>query len=381
MIAAKDARHAIVFRDAYSYCAHPHAVTAADGSWLVVFNRAPRHDYVLHPPEDPLFRNMLIRSRDQGRTWSAPQAVPDYRFSGTECAGLTVLRTGKVLLSQWRFDWYPLGLARGLEEQSQLSYPRQFMQGWLASPEHDVGHLADVPPEELAPWVRGGGAAFVHVSEDHGESFPVTVPVATAPYCGGYGMRSAAELDDGTLVLLLSDVPEYRQVFAVRSLDGGSSWQPPLQVAAGPAHAFEEPAVVACGRRHLVAVLRDNVSRLLHQVESQDGGLSWSAPRCLGISGYPAHLLRLDDGRLLLTYGFRQPDYGIRAVISADNGANWNTGDAIIIRGGMRSRNLGYPATIACDGELVTFYYGEDDTGCTCIMATRWTPGGPALAY
>jgi hypothetical protein len=243
---------------------------------------------------------------------------------------------------------------------------------WLTSPEHDVGHLAAIPPEELAPWVRGGGQTFVHVSHDHGESFVASAPVATAPYCGGYGMRSAAELDDGSLVLLLCDVPDYRKVFALRSTDDGASWQSPVHVASGEGHAFEEPAVVACGSNRLLAVLRDNDCRLLHQVYSTDGGLSWSAPRSLGISGYPAHLLRLADGRLLLTYGFRQPDFGIRAVVSPDNGANWDTAATIIIRGGMCNSNLGYPSTIACGDDLVTFYYGEDDTGCTCIMSTTW---------
>ncbi len=372
MIEAREARHAIVHRDEYSYCAHPHAVIAADGTWLVVFNQAPRRDFVLHPPEDPLFRNLLIRSSDRGRTWSAPQAVPGYDVSGTECAGLTVLRDGAVLLNQWRFDWYPVDLARGLPDQSRLSYPAQFMRGWLDSPEHEVGHLADVTPEHLAPWVRGGGKAFVHVSRDHGASFPTRVEIATAPYSGGYGMRSAAELEDGTLVLLLSDIPNYRRVFAVRSFDGGLTWQAPIPAASGETHAFEEPAIVVCSDGRLLAVLRDNASRYLHQIESIDSGQSWSAPRRLDISGYPGHLLSLDDGRLLLTYGFRQPDYSIRAVVSSDDGSSWNAGETIRIRGGMRNRNLGYPATIASAGELISFYYGEDETACTCIMSTAW---------
>lgn len=372
MIEPRETRHAIVHRDEYSYCAHPHAAVATDGTWLVVFNRSPRRAFVLHPPEDPLFRNVIIRSRDRGKTWSAPQVVPGYDYSGTECAGLTVLRNGTVLLNQWRFDWYPLDLARGLADQSRLSYPAQFMRGWLTSPEHEVSHLAHVPPENLAPWVRGGGNTFVHASRDHGASFPITVPIAAAPYSGGYGMRSAAELDDGSVVLLLSDIPNYRQVFAVRSIDGGSSWQAPILAAACDGHEFEEPAIAVCRDGRLLAVLRDNISRHLHQIESVDGGLTWSLPRKLDITGYPAHLLRLADGRLLMTYGFRQPDYGIRAVMSESDGASWNTDATIRIRGGMRNRNLGYPATIGSDGELISFYYGEDETGCTCIMSTSW---------
>jgi len=372
MIEAREARHAIVHRDGFGYCAHPHAVVAADGTWLVVFNRAPRRDFVLHPPEDPLFRNVLIRSRDRGKTWGAPQVVPGYDYSGTECAGLTVTRNGMVLLNQWRFDWYPLDQARGFTDQSGLSYPAQFMKGWLTSPEHEVSHLAHVEPEELAPWARGGGTTYMHVSRDHGASFQVSVKIATAPYSGGYGMRAAAELADGTLVLLLSDVPNYRKVFAVRSVDSGLNWQAPILAAVGEGHEFEEPAIVTYGDGRLLAVLRDNSTRHLHQIESADGGVTWSTPRKLDVTGYPAHLLRLVDGRLLMTYGFRQPDYGIRAVISGNDGASWDTAAAIRIRGGMRNRNLGYPATIESGGELTSFYYGEDETGCTCIMSTSW---------
>jgi hypothetical protein len=373
MLDAREARHAVIYRDEYAYCAHPHAAVASDGTWLVVFNFAPRRGFVLHPPEDPLFRNMLIRSRDLGATWSAPEIVPDYEHSGTECAGLTVLGDGTVMLNQWCFDWYPLGLARRLPDQSRLSYPSRFMKGWLASPEHDASHLADRAPEDIAPWVRGGGKTLVHLSQDNGSSFTRTVEIATAPFSGGYGMRSAAELAEGTLVLLLSDIPNYRQVFAIRSGDGGLSWSRPIPVAAGPGHEFEEPAIIRCRSGKLLAILRDNQTRYLHQVESADKGLTWTMPRRLEIGGYPAHLLALDDGRLLLTYGWRQPDFGVRAVISPDEGGSWQTAETIRVRGGLPNKNLGYPATIAAgENRYFTVYYGEDETGCTCIMATHW---------
>ncbi|MFO0992525.1 MAG: sialidase family protein [Hyphomicrobiales bacterium] len=373
MLEAREAHHSVIYRDEYAYCAHAHAAVAADGTWLVVFNYAPRRSFVLHPPEDPLFRNMLLRSADRGASWSAPQIVPSYERAGTECAGLTVLSDGMVMLNQWCFDWYPLGLARQLPDQSRLSYPANFMRGWLASPEHDVARLADRSPEDLAPWARAGGKTFVHLSKDQGASFTTTVAIDTAPYSGGYGMRSAAELADGTLVLLLSDIPNYRQVFAIRSENGGMSWSRPDLVAAGSDHEFEEPAIIRCRSGKLLAVLRDNATRFLHQVESADGGLTWTAPRQLDIGGYPAHLLTLDDGRVLMTYGWRKPDFGIRAVISPDEGRTWQMAETIRIRGGMPNKNLGYPATIpAGDGAYFTVYYGEDEAGCTCIMATRW---------
>jgi hypothetical protein len=374
MIEAAAAEHAIIHRDEFAYSAHPHCIVAPNGDWLVVFNRAPRRDITMHPPEDPLYRNVIMRSRDGGKTWTSPEVVPGYAFSGTECAGLTALRNGNILLNQWQFEWYPLGLARTLPDQARLTYPSDFLSSWLKSPEHDLGHLRNLAPEKLAPWVRGGGKAFTTLSADGGKSFGSPTTIITAPYSGGYGMRGAAELQNGELILPLSDVPHYRAVFVVRSNDGGQSWSAPRLAAEGTNQEFEEPAILICPSGKLVMVLRENVSRRLHQTQSEDGGLSWSPPRRLNIEGYPAHLLLLRDGRLLLTYGWRQPDYGIRAVLSEDEGASWNSAETISIRGKLPNRNLGYPSTIA-DGEdrLFTCYYGEDDTGCTCIMGTSWS--------
>ena len=93
----------------------------------------------------------------------------------------------------------------------------------------------------------------------------------------------------------------------------------------------------------------------------------------LPIQGYPAHLLRLQDGRLLMTYGWRQPGYGIRAVWSHDNGDSWQTDQAILIRDDMRNGNLGYPATIMLpDGKFFTIYYGEEPDGVTAVLGTFW---------
>src|SRR5690606_20746056 len=55
LVDVSDARHGVVHSEAYAYCAHPHIVVAPDGAWVVVFNRAPRRPFVLHPPEEPLY--------------------------------------------------------------------------------------------------------------------------------------------------------------------------------------------------------------------------------------------------------------------------------------------------------------------------------------
>jgi hypothetical protein len=367
------AEHAILHKDPFAYSAHPQIAVAPNGDWLVVFNKAPRRPFILHPPEEPLFRNVAIGSHDRGATWSAPEVVPNYEWHGTECASLTALADARIMLNQWRFRWYPLGLARRLQGTERLVFPDLFLRGWAHSPEHDADAYRAVPPEQLAPWARGGGDCAVHFSDDNGHSWADSVPIDTAPYSGGYGMRGGCQLANGDLLLPLSDVPNYRVVFIVRSRDGGRSWSKPIEVARRDGSEFEEPSLVRLPDGRLLMLMRDNGTRHLHQCVSDDEGHSWSPPRRLPIEGYPPHLLPLPDGRVLCTYGWRQPDFGIRAVLSHDGGESWDIERTIRIRGGLPNKDLGYPCTILDgDGSLFTVYYGQDADGVTCIWGTRW---------
>ncbi len=372
MIEASHAAHTILHKDPYGYSAHPHIAVAPNGDWLVVFNKAPRRPFILHPPEEPLFRNVIIRSRDRGVSWTTPQVAPNYDWHGTECAGLTTLRDGRMMLNQWRFRWYPLGLARRLATKEKLVFPERFLRGWAQSPEHDSAAYRALPPEQLAPWARGGGETFVHFSDDDGASWANSIAIDTAPYDGGYGMRGACELPNGDLLLPLSDVPHYRIVFVVRSTDGGRSWGRPIEVARRDGSEFEEPSLIQLPSGRLVMLMRDNGTRHLHQSLSDDEGHSWSPPLRLPIEGYPPHLLLLPDGRVLCTIGWRYPDFGIRAVLSSDGGETWDVDRTIRIRGRLPNKDLGYPCTILdAKGSLFTVYYGQDADGVTCIMATR----------
>ena len=111
---------------------------------------------------------------------------------------------------------------------------------------------------------------------------------------------------------------------------------------------------------------------------SDDEGASWRylslpAPNA-GINGNPPTLHRLPDGRCCLIHGCRDQPYGIRAVLSEDDGQTW--GDAIHLRDGGGAPDLGYPRTaVLADGTVVTVYYFEDEfKGERYIAATRWQP-------
>jgi len=104
---------------------------------------------------------------------------------------------------------------------------------------------------------------------------------------------------------------------------------------------------------------------------SEDEGRTWTPKGPLtsnsgGDAGqHPGHLLRLKDGRILLTFGMRDfGAIGIRA--SDDEGQTWRPGVVLqrLGRGsggygvGDTKGDLGYPATVQLsDGSLVTAYY------------------------
>lgn len=374
MIHAANVRHGVLYRDEHAYCAHPFITALDDGAWLVVFNHTIRRPTLLHPPEDPYYRNLIMRSEDQGRTWSVPQVAPGYDWYGVECAGLTVLRDQSVLLNQWRFRWYPLDQARKLHRGSSLVFPDELMRWMTESGELEVGR--EKPPNlpEIYPWARANGGTYVHRSTDGGRTWDETVEVATAPFSGGYGMRGGVQLESGVVLLPLSDVPHYQKVFVMHSADGGRTWGAPVAAAAVDGFQFEEPSVLALPGGRVLMMLRENVSHHLFMVTSTDGGHTWSSPRRTPIWGYPPHLLALPDGRVACIYGYRRPPYGIRLVISDDGGETWNLDDQLVIRGDLPNRNLGYPAAVVTrEGGVFTVYYGEDAAGVTGIMGSYLT--------
>ena len=111
---------------------------------------------------------------------------------------------------------------------------------------------------------------------------------------------------------------------------------------------------------------------------SDDNGATWRylnrpAPDT-GQGGNPPAMIRLQDGRVCLTYGYRAAPYGLRARLSADGGETW--GDEIVLRDDAGSHDIGYPRTVQCsDGTIVTvYYYNDHPDGERYVAATLWRP-------
>ncbi len=165
----------------------------------------------------------------------------------------------------------------------------------------------------------------------------------------------------------------------VRTTDGGKSWQFVAWIADEPRGYAIMPSTVRLGAGELLSAIRcrDATRAWIDTYRSLDLGKSWKldgTPAADLGEGNPPSLIRLTDGRLCLTYGYRAEPYGIRARLSADGGRTW--GREIIVRGNGGGRDLGYPRSVQrTDGQIVTIYYFHDTPqGDRYIAATIWAP-------
>ena len=153
------------------------------------------------------------------------------------------------------------------------------------------------------------------------------------------------------------------RAFCARTSDGGTSFQ--FQSWIGPELKGWTimPASVMLPNGRLLAALRCDTKdhRFIDVYASNDLGRSWehlSRPDDTHGANPPA-MIRLDDGRICLTYGRRKEPFGIRARTSDDDGESW--ADEIVLRDDGGCGDLGYTRTVQrADGKIVTVYYFND---------------------
>jgi hypothetical protein len=166
--------------------------------------------------------------------------------------------------------------------------------------------------------------------------------------------------------------------FCARTTDRGLHWKLLSLIGPEPRGFAIMPSTLRLPGGTLLAAIRNGGAGGRSDIDawrSDDGGRQWS---CLGpvtgdIGGNPPSLVRLKDGRLCLTYGYRRRPFGVRARITGDEGRTW--GPEIVLRDDGLTGDLGYPrSAVRPDGKVVTVYYfnGPRDEDRT-IQATIWT--------
>jgi sialidase-1 len=191
------------------------------------------------------------------------------------------------------------------------------------------------------------------------------------------------QLSDGRLIHAGVDLWRHgRRVGVCESTDDGQSWHwlAGIEPRDGDdAAQYHELHIVEAADGTLVLQIRNHNLRNHHetlQAESHDGGKTWTPPHGIDVWGLPSHLLRLVDGRLLMSYGHRRPPFGNQARVSKDHGRTWS--EPLIISGDGHDHDLGYPSTVQLgDGSLLTVWYERLATSPKAVLRhARWTLDG-----
>lgn len=171
---------------------------------------------------------------------------------------------------------------------------------------------------------------------------------------------------------------EGRPLTAV-TYNGGIDWSLHSFIGPEPKGFGIMPSTVRLSEKEFITTVRrrEESKRWIDAYISSDMCKNWillNPPNDDLGEGNPPCLIKLNDGKLCLTYGYRAVPYGIYAKISADNGLTW--GEEIILRNDGSGRDLGYVRSMQRpDGKVVTVYYYQDNFKPErYIAATIWEP-------
>lgn len=359
----------VICKQPGNYLAWPTIGRKADGELMVVFS-GDRETHVC-----PYGKNQVIRSRDGGETWSEAETINSSPLDDRD-TGLLVMRSGAILITWFTMTSDPAG------EFTMTTY----------SPPKSADRRRVSYPEYYDAWVRHWGKISPEVTERHHGNWsrrstdggrtwePAVDAVVSAPH-------GPIQLRDDRLLMVGNTLIDGKPVLAAaQSTDEGRSWSmagsvPFPQDKAAEALYFNEPHIVELPDGKVVCLIRYEPTSerhnewYMHQSESADGGQTWTPAHPTPIWGYPPHLVRLDSGPLLATYGHRRPTFGERACLSHDGGVSWDIENEMVLRDDAPNSDLGYPASIELEpGEILTVYYQVENEGeKTCLMATRWS--------
>ncbi len=290
----------------------------------------------------PFGRVELIRSTDEGQSWSRPQVVLDTPIDDRD-AGIIETPAGSLLVTTFT----------SLVYQKQKGYEKA---AWRQA---EIGTTQAQRESLLGAWMSrstDGGLTW---------SLPYRVPV-TSPH----GVIVSAK---GRLLYPGKRYPDAGgEIGLAESRDDGQSWQWLSTIPARPgdkAIDYHELHGVEAADGRLVVHIRNhnptNAQETL-QTESSDGGKTWTTPHAIGVWGLPSHLLRLKDDRLVMSYGYRRTPRGNHLRVSRDNGKTWSE-PVILSEDGQA--DLGYPSSVElANGDIFTLWYEALQAGTPAVL-------------
>ena len=349
----------IIYKDDKFYSSFPSVVRRSNGELLVAFRRAPDRRLlgergITHT--DPNSYLMLVRSRDDGKTWSqAPELIYANPFGGSQDPCMVQLRDGSILCSSYGWALLQTNAAAKLKDAFRHG-SFVFLGGYLLRSK-DGGHSWQAP---IIPPPTPGETVFG----------PFGQPVPA------YNRGAMCQGKDGRLYWVVasktSTVPGKPGTHLFISSDQGDTWTYSCLVAADEKVTFSETSLYETPKGTLVAFMRtEGLDDHTAVARSTDHGKSFQHWEDAGFQGHPHYALRLPDQRVLLVYGYRHPPFGVRARVLDAECANLASAPEIVLRDDGGSGDLGYPwATMLSKHRALVVYYFNLGDGTRHIAGT-----------
>lgn len=228
-------------------------------------------------------RAMMIRSIDQGKTWSKPETLIDTPADDRHPAFLE-LRNGTILCCFFAY-----------------------------SGEAENADFAKNP--ELATRVN------VIRSFDGGRTWEKTPHRVQTPFVSDETDGPMVQMKDGSVLIPMNGRPKSgppEQAGLLRSTDHGRTWNWLSTVKA--AHDLVETTVAELPDGRLVMMARPEGDIWW----SSDKGRTWTEPVTFGMRIFAPSLYVLRDGTLVCLHGSYAPGHpGLRVIFSRDGGETW----------------------------------------------------------
>ena len=349
------------------YIGWPSVCRLKSGEILAVFS-GDRDTHVC-----PYGKIQLVRSTDEGETWSAPVTIVDSPIDDRD-AGIVQMPDGEIVVT------YFTSIAYRTRKKVLETHPKYKA--------YDAKLSDEVRESSLGYWRIS--------SKDDGKTWSTPSRMANV----SHAPHGPILLKDGSLLMLgrgyeggvnadgIGTQARFRTIVSAwRSTDAARTWEclcPEIPAANGDhlkSSMFHEPHVAELADGTLLGLVRyHGKNRYLFQTLSTDGGKTWSPMAKTSMLGFPAHLTVLGNGTVLCVYGHRQgTSVGEFAAVSRDNGKTWDVEHEICLRTNPRDyyrsmADLGYPSTVVLsDGKLLTVYYEpKARKQKPCLMATKW---------
>jgi hypothetical protein len=280
----------------------------------------------------------MMTSRDDGSSWTFPRTVYDGPIDDRDAGVLETARGTLIITTFTSLAYAPMMATGGSKAKDPA---------WLAA----HARITDEGTRE------GELGCWCFRSADRGLSFSGRIDtIVNSPH-------GPCQLADGRLLYAGKELwSDQKRIGVSVSANDGETWEWLAEIPTregDQVREYHELHAVQCASGKIVAQIRNhnaaNQGETL-QSESTDGGENWTVPHPIGVWGLPSHLLRLRDGRLLMSYGHRRKPFGNQVRISADEGESWS--EPIEISGDGIGGDLGYPSTVELeDGGFVSVWY------------------------